>query len=92
MISVRHELNRIHGALTSDKPPERYDELYAAQQALVWASEPDVFKSPYDLIVQPTDIPEDSRDCPAGNDLSASLDSRDDHAERLSPRQISPVR
>ena len=46
MLFVQRELKRIQGALTSDKPPERYREHYAAQQALLWVLDPDTFKAP----------------------------------------------
>jgi hypothetical protein len=54
-------------------------QLYAAQQALVWALEPTGFKSPYDLIVR-TNIPEDSEDCRVENDHSLFSDSPDRRA------------
>jgi hypothetical protein len=83
MSFIQRELSRIGNALPgtqSDDRDDRYAELYVAQQALVWASEPDVFKAPYDLIVQGvTGTLEDSEDCPVRNDLSASLDNRDPH-------------
>lgn len=57
MSFLERELERIHGALlvTDDKPT--YDQLYAAQQALAWATEPSGAKAPYEMIM---DTPGDS--------------------------------
>lgn len=62
------ELARISEALLAAEPERRRPELYAAQQALSWASDPTAFRSPYDMIIDAptlpvTDIPEDSEDC-----------------------------
>jgi hypothetical protein len=59
---MKHELDRLHGSLTSDEPPQRYAELYAAQQALRWALEPETFKTPHDMLV--TCSQPDSKGCP----------------------------
>jgi hypothetical protein len=59
MAYIERELNRIEAALREPQTDERYCQLYAAQQALAWATEPDGFKSPYETIqrglVQPLD-------------------------------------
>ena len=47
---VGRELDRIAVALREPQPPKRYAELYAAQQALSWALEPEGFMSPHDLL------------------------------------------
>jgi len=47
---VARELERLAAALRQTPRPERYPELYAAQQALSWAIDPDAFKSPLDAI------------------------------------------
>ena len=43
---VARELDRIALALREPQPPKRYSELYAAQQALSWATDPENFASP----------------------------------------------
>jgi hypothetical protein len=74
MSFIQREIERVGNALTSAQPDNRYAELYAVQQALVWALEPAVFKSPYDMIAA-SDIPGGSGDCPARSDPFLSLDS-----------------
>lgn len=51
---VQRELDRIAVALREAPTPERYERLYAAQQALSWALEPNGFASPYDAITRGT--------------------------------------
>ncbi len=52
MSFVARELDRITGRLRQpDIPADQYERLYAAQQALSWALEPEGFRSPYDAIV-----------------------------------------
>jgi hypothetical protein len=46
---VEAELARIRGRLVGPAPQE-HAALYAAQQALSWALEPNGFRSPYDMI------------------------------------------
>ena len=75
MSFIQLEIDRIGNALTSAQPDSRYAELYAVQQALVWALQPAVFKSPYDMIVAASDTREGLGDCPAGSDPSLSLDN-----------------
>jgi hypothetical protein len=67
MSFVQRELDRIQSALTNN--PERYAELYAAQQALAWAQEPDGFASPTKMIMG---IPANSEDCPASSNPAQS--------------------
>lgn len=62
MSFVQRELDRIGDALRQPQPSNRYAELYAAQQALMWATDPTDFKAPYDMLVV-TSTPEDSGDC-----------------------------
>lgn len=69
MSFIRREIDRIRESLTASDP--RYDELYAAQQALEWTLEPMGFKAPSDMIAA-KDIPEGSEDCRAENDLPPS--------------------
>jgi hypothetical protein len=51
---VARELDRIADALQQSPPPEHLEELYAAQQALCWAIDPDSFASPLDAIGRKT--------------------------------------
>lgn len=61
------ELGNIERALREPQSPDRYCQLYAAQQALVWAIDPNAFAAPYATIqrglVHPItrDIPEGSK-------------------------------
>jgi hypothetical protein len=71
---VQRELDRIGTALRQSDPVPRYDELYVAQQTLMWTLDPDTYKAPYDLLVPVSDTPEDSKGYPGGNDHSESLD------------------
>jgi hypothetical protein len=75
MLFVQRELERIQGVLTLDEKPQRYDELYAVQQALVWVLDSDTFKAPRDMLAMSTQ--EDSGDCPEGNDRLLCSDSPD---------------
>jgi hypothetical protein len=50
MSFIQRELDRIGNALRQTQPSPGYAELYAAQQALMWALEPNGFKPPYDMI------------------------------------------
>lgn len=51
MSFIQRELGRLQGALLDPANAERYDRLYAAQQALAWAAEPEGFRSPHDMIM-----------------------------------------
>jgi hypothetical protein len=80
MSFIQRELDRIGNALRQPQPGREYAELYAAQQALVWALEPDGFKSPYDMLVNARDTLEDLKDCRAENCRSVSSSSLDHRA------------
>ena len=56
---VQNELDRISATLRHSGPVPRYDELYAVQQALMWALDPITFKAPYDSIGPVSSIPEE---------------------------------
>jgi len=61
MSYLQRELDLIGAALRQTPQSEaRYRELYAAQQALWWASDPQCYKSPHAMI---TGTPADSEDC-----------------------------
>ncbi len=49
---VNRELERIAVALRERQPPKRQAELYAAQQALCWALDPDNFASPLTMALE----------------------------------------
>lgn len=61
MSFVQRELDRISAILRDGLHPN-HKELYAAQQALVWAQEPNGFASP---LTQITGIQGAKEDCPA---------------------------
>jgi len=69
MSFVQRELDRIGDVL--ERPQcNRYAELYAVQQALMWALEPSTYKSPFEMLV--TSTPATSEDYPEGSDHSQS--------------------
>ena len=47
MSFIQRELDKISAALRDPNAADDYDKLFAAQQALSWALEPDGFASPY---------------------------------------------
>jgi hypothetical protein len=61
---IARELERIRAAVrerqATNSHSTEYRELYAAQQALAWALEPNGFRAPYDTIL---DTLPDSEDC-----------------------------
>jgi hypothetical protein len=60
MSFLQREYDRINDALRDQENANKYDLLYAAQQAIAWASDPEAYKSPLNLI---TDTPANSEDC-----------------------------
>lgn len=62
MSFVQRELDKIAGALREPHLADKYEQLYAAQQALSWALNPSGFRAPYDEIMGILAAPED---CPA---------------------------
>ena len=46
---IERELGRIEAALREPRFADQYDQLYAAQQALSWALEPEGFQRPGDV-------------------------------------------
>jgi hypothetical protein len=74
---VDWEMDRIEAALHEPQTPVRYGQLYAAQQALKWATEPQGYAAPLDVIqlgrVQPpTDTLEATAGCSAAPHRSPS--------------------
>src|SRR3954471_7915791 len=62
---VQHELRRVSAKLQAGPlPTNERCQLYAVQQALAWALEPNSFKSPYETV---TGTPASSEDYPAEN-------------------------
>ena len=59
MSFVNRELDKLGHALRN-APDGRYNEIYAAQQALKWATDPKAYRSPVAML---TDTQEGSIDC-----------------------------
>jgi len=57
---IAHELEKLAEAIRDPQNASARKELYAAQQALAWASEPCGFKAPFAMIMG---IPAGSEDC-----------------------------
>jgi hypothetical protein len=51
MSFLQREFYRLQTALREQENANRYDLLYAAQQAIAWASDPDAYKSPSQMIM-----------------------------------------
>lgn len=51
MSFLQRELDRVQCALRDPSNKDQYDELYAAQQALAWASEPNGYASPMKMLM-----------------------------------------
>jgi hypothetical protein len=62
MSFIQRELDRLHSALLDHPGGNSYERLYAAQQALAWATDPSAFAAPSKLIMG---TQEDSEDCSA---------------------------
>ena len=77
MSRIQEEADRLRSALSQTPAGDTYDRLYAAQQALVWAIEPETFKAPWDLIIG---TPEGSEGYLAGNGHSEFSGNLDHHA------------
>lgn len=57
---IQAELDRLRTALNERPDAPEYERLYAAQQALSWASDPMGFKAPYAMVMG---IQEGSANC-----------------------------
>lgn len=90
MSLIQTELDRIGKAIQHSDPVPHYAELYAAQQALLWATDPHVYKAPYDLLVSGT--LQDSEDCREGNGHSPSSNNPGHRASEPSPIPTCPTR
>jgi len=65
---IQRELDRIGSALRHTQPSNRYNELYAAQQALEWSLDPTSCASPLEMIEghpckQPISMISEKEDC-----------------------------
>jgi len=60
MSFIQRELRRIATEMQKVQDQEQYRQLYAAQQALSWAIDPDQFRQPYETIMG---IQEGLKDC-----------------------------
>lgn len=63
MSFIQRELDRISTALRENPQSSDYDRLYAAQQALSWASDPEGFASPMKHIKGILEVTEDCPPC-----------------------------
>ena len=68
MSFIQRELDKISTALSETTGPQ-YIELYAAQQALAWALEPDGIRSPFQMVMG---TQADSIDYPLGSNPASS--------------------
>jgi hypothetical protein len=59
---IQRELDKIAVALREPRSAEEYSQLYAAQLALSWAIDPDMFAEPYGFILGKA---ADSTNCPS---------------------------
>ncbi len=85
MSLIQAELDRIGSTIRHSDPVPHYDELYAAQQALMWVLDPHTYKSPYALLVPISDTPADSEDYLEEIDHSQSLDNLGHRVSEPSP-------
>jgi len=59
---IQREIDRLRIELTDSSHGPHYAELYAVQQALSWATEPDGFRAPFDMVMG---TPLKTEDCPS---------------------------
>jgi hypothetical protein len=66
MSRIEEEADRLRSALLNTPFGERYNELYAAQGALAYANDPEMFEAPLDMIERLIDYytAEDSKGYP----------------------------
>ena len=85
MSFVARELDRISARLHErDISPAQYEQLYAAQQALSWALDPNGFAPPYIVILG---IQEGLEDCLARSRPPSSSDTFFGHEPQSRPMQ-----
>ena len=66
---LEREFGRLQTALREQENANKYDLLYAAQQAIAWASDPDAYKSPSVML---TGIQGETKDCPSSSNPAGS--------------------
>ena len=77
MSPIQGELERLSRSLREPQSPERYAQLYAAQQALAWAVDPETYAGPEStiqcgLVQPPTCTQEAQANCSdAGHPLAS---------------------
>ena len=71
MSFIQRELDRLNSAILLAGDGEQRERLYAAQQALAWATEPDGYKSPLAMVMG---TQEGSADCSAVRHPTPSSD------------------
>ncbi len=74
MSFIQRELDRLGRALRDPQAPDSYAKLYAAQQALAWAMEPDGFASPTLTIMGTREGSADCSDPPRHPQSSGTCD------------------
>jgi hypothetical protein len=52
MSFIEREMHKVREAFTLSKDETERNRLYAAQQALAWASDPECYDSPYRMILE----------------------------------------
>jgi hypothetical protein len=62
MSFIARELERLAEALRNPQNASAHERLYAAQQALAWANEPNGFRSPFAMIMGTRASSEDCSD------------------------------
>ena len=67
MSFIQREMDRINAALGDERTNPKYAELYAAQQALAWVSDPQNFRAPFASVMGIQEVPTDclAEPCPA---------------------------
>lgn len=61
MTAIDDELQKIAAELRASPSPDRYTQLYAAQQALGWAVSPEGFAPPYETVMSGKVLPPSRR-------------------------------
>lgn len=90
---VEKELDRIGGALRQVNPVPQYDQLYAAQQALLWVLDPETYNAPFAMLMKISDdTRQGSADCQEENGRSPSSDSLGHRVSEPSPILTSQAR
>ena len=74
MSFLEREIARLAAAIVDPANIARRAELYAAQQALAWTTEPSGYASPFDMIMR--DTREEPEGCPVEHRPLPFLDTR----------------